>query len=96
MTSPYGLHRVREPEGVLPQQAWRLDADPTPGADEVVVDVERRESNYGVYYVYKLSPNGAFWVREEEPKYAKGDIVAARVDAKTGRAKITKQLRLGR
>jgi len=41
MTSPYGLHRVREPEGVLPQQAWRLDADPTPGADEVVVDVER-------------------------------------------------------
>lgn len=62
----------------------------------LVVDVERRESNYGVYYVYKLSPNGAFWVREEEPKYAKGDIVAARVDAKTGRAKITKQLRLGR
>jgi L-erythro-3,5-diaminohexanoate dehydrogenase len=41
MTSPYGLHRVREPEGVLPQQAWRLDPDPTPGPDEVVLDVER-------------------------------------------------------
>lgn len=41
MTSPYGLHRVREPEGVLPQQAWRLDVDPTPGTDEVVLDVER-------------------------------------------------------
>jgi L-erythro-3,5-diaminohexanoate dehydrogenase len=37
----YGLHRVLEPAGVLPQQAWRLDADPTPGPDEVVVDVER-------------------------------------------------------
>jgi L-erythro-3,5-diaminohexanoate dehydrogenase len=41
MTSPYGLHRVREPEGVLPQQAWRLDPEPTPGADELVLDVER-------------------------------------------------------
>ncbi|MGO1056250.1 L-erythro-3,5-diaminohexanoate dehydrogenase [Crossiella sp. CA198] len=30
-----------EPAGVLPQQAWRLDADPTPGPAEVVIDVER-------------------------------------------------------
>ncbi|MEV0679344.1 L-erythro-3,5-diaminohexanoate dehydrogenase [Actinosynnema sp. NPDC050436] len=41
MTSPYGLHRVVEPAGVLPQQAWRLDATPECGADEVLVDVER-------------------------------------------------------
>lgn len=41
MTSPYGLHRVLEPAGVLPQQAWRLDATPVCGPDEVVVDVER-------------------------------------------------------
>ncbi|MBW4722075.1 L-erythro-3,5-diaminohexanoate dehydrogenase [Saccharothrix obliqua] len=41
MTSPYGLHRVLEPAGVLPQQAWRLDATPECGADEVVLDVER-------------------------------------------------------
>ncbi|CCH31602.1 L-erythro-3,5-diaminohexanoate dehydrogenase [Actinosynnema sp. NPDC047251] len=41
MTSPYGLHRVVEPVGVLPQQAWRLDATPECGADEVLVDVER-------------------------------------------------------
>ncbi len=41
MTSPYGLHRVVEPAGVLPQQARRLDATPECGADEVVVDVER-------------------------------------------------------
>ncbi|TWP53676.1 L-erythro-3,5-diaminohexanoate dehydrogenase [Lentzea tibetensis] len=39
--SAYGLHRVIEPSGVLPQQAWRLDADPAPHADEVVVAVER-------------------------------------------------------
>ncbi|WP_018680848.1 hypothetical protein [Actinokineospora enzanensis] len=39
--SPYGLHRVLDPVGVLPQQARRLDPDPRPYADEVVVDVER-------------------------------------------------------
>ena len=27
-TSPLGLHRVMDPPGVLPQAAWRLDADP--------------------------------------------------------------------
>ncbi|WP_199442060.1 L-erythro-3,5-diaminohexanoate dehydrogenase [Umezawaea beigongshangensis] len=41
MSSPYGLHRVLAPAGVLPQQAERLDADPRPHRDEVVVDVER-------------------------------------------------------
>ncbi|HEU5473797.1 MAG TPA: L-erythro-3,5-diaminohexanoate dehydrogenase [Actinophytocola sp.] len=41
VSSPYGLHRVLEPAGVLPQQAWRLDPDPQPWPDEVVVDVER-------------------------------------------------------
>jgi L-erythro-3,5-diaminohexanoate dehydrogenase len=41
VSSPYGLHRVLEPHGVLPQQAWRLDPDPRPWPDEVVVDVER-------------------------------------------------------
>jgi L-erythro-3,5-diaminohexanoate dehydrogenase len=39
--SAYGLHRVVEPVGVLPQQAERLNADPTPRPDEVIVDVER-------------------------------------------------------
>lgn len=41
MTSPYGLHRVLEPAGVLPQQALRLDATPVCGPDEVLVDVTR-------------------------------------------------------
>jgi len=39
--SPVGLHRVLEPTGVLPQAAWRLDADPQLHADEVRVRVER-------------------------------------------------------
>jgi L-erythro-3,5-diaminohexanoate dehydrogenase len=39
--SPVGLHRVLEPAGVLPQAAWRLDADERVGADEVRVRVER-------------------------------------------------------
>jgi L-erythro-3,5-diaminohexanoate dehydrogenase len=40
-SSPVGLHRVLEPAGVLPQAAWRLDADPEPYADEVRIAVER-------------------------------------------------------
>ncbi len=39
--SPLGLHRVREPEGVLPQAAWRLDPDPELWPDEVRVRVDR-------------------------------------------------------
>jgi L-erythro-3,5-diaminohexanoate dehydrogenase len=41
MTSPVGLHRVLEPEGVLPQAAQRLDARPEIGPDEVRIAVER-------------------------------------------------------
>lgn len=36
-----GVHRVLEPEGVLPQAAWRLDADPRIRPDEVRVRVTR-------------------------------------------------------
>jgi L-erythro-3,5-diaminohexanoate dehydrogenase len=39
--SPVGLHRVLDPVGVLPQQAWELDAEPVPWPDEVVLDVHR-------------------------------------------------------
>jgi L-erythro-3,5-diaminohexanoate dehydrogenase len=41
MTSPVGLHRVREPRGVLPQAAQRLDTAPQIGADEVRIRVQR-------------------------------------------------------
>ena len=40
-SSPLGVHRVIEPPGVLPQAAWRLDADPAIAADEVRVRVDR-------------------------------------------------------
>lgn len=40
-SSPVGLHRVIEPEGVLPQAAWKLDADSRLWPDEVRVRVER-------------------------------------------------------
>ena len=41
MTSPVGLHRVREPAGVLPQAAWRLDPQPEIAPNEVRIRVER-------------------------------------------------------
>lgn len=39
--SPFGLHRVVEPEGVLPQAAWKLDPHAPLGPDEVRIDVQR-------------------------------------------------------
>ncbi len=36
-----GVHRVLEPQGVLPQAAWRLDPSPAIGPDEVRVRVRR-------------------------------------------------------
>jgi L-erythro-3,5-diaminohexanoate dehydrogenase len=41
MTSPVGVHRVIEPAGVLPQAAWRLDAGPVIGRDEVRISVQK-------------------------------------------------------
>lgn len=41
MTSPVGLHRVLEPNGVLPQAARRLATDPAVGLDEVRIAVEK-------------------------------------------------------
>lgn len=40
-SSTYGLHRVVEPAGVLPQQAWRLSTETRLWPDEVLLDVER-------------------------------------------------------
>jgi L-erythro-3,5-diaminohexanoate dehydrogenase len=36
-----GVHRVLNPAGVLPQAAWRVDADPAIGPDEVRIGVQR-------------------------------------------------------
>lgn len=64
--SPYGLHRVLAPAGVLPQQAERLDATPTPGPDEVIVDVERLNLDAASY-------------RQLRGAYGSGDAVRAAV-----------------
>jgi L-erythro-3,5-diaminohexanoate dehydrogenase len=41
VASPVGLHRVREPHGVLPQAALRLDNSPEIASNEVRLRVER-------------------------------------------------------
>ncbi|WIM99280.1 L-erythro-3,5-diaminohexanoate dehydrogenase [Actinoplanes oblitus] len=41
MAGSVGLNRVLEPAGVLPQAAWRLDASPRIGPDEVRIRVQR-------------------------------------------------------
>lgn len=38
--SPYGIHRVLEPRGAFPQPAWRLDNNPEPYENEILVDVQ--------------------------------------------------------
>lgn len=37
---PYGLHRVLEPEGVMPQAAWKLDNRMECHDNEILIDVE--------------------------------------------------------
>lgn len=39
--SPFGIHRVLAPPGVLPQQAERLDPSPPPVGGEALIEVER-------------------------------------------------------
>lgn len=38
--SPYGVHRVEEPKGQLPQPAWRLNNEPELWDNEILIDVE--------------------------------------------------------
>ena len=57
--SPLGLHRVLEPAGVLPQAAWRLDADPAIWPDEVRVAVERLNLDAASYRQLRESTGGS-------------------------------------
>ena len=38
---PFGSHRVVEPEGVLPQAAWKLDNTMEPWENELLIDVDK-------------------------------------------------------
>ncbi|PWI58006.1 L-erythro-3,5-diaminohexanoate dehydrogenase [Sulfoacidibacillus thermotolerans] len=40
LLDPYGLQRVLEPRGAMPQPAWKIDNTMTCGADEVLIAVE--------------------------------------------------------
>ena len=37
--SPYGIHRVIEPRGVLPQPAWKIDNSMEIFDNEILIDV---------------------------------------------------------
>ncbi|MEW2359974.1 L-erythro-3,5-diaminohexanoate dehydrogenase, partial [Spirillospora sp. NPDC029432] len=53
-----GLHRVLEPEGVLPQAARRLDTDPRIRPDEVRVRVERLNLDAASYRQLRTAHGG--------------------------------------
>jgi L-erythro-3,5-diaminohexanoate dehydrogenase len=57
--SPLGLHRVLEPAGVLPQAAWRLDADSAIWPDEVRVAVDRLNLDAASYRQLRESTGGS-------------------------------------
>jgi L-erythro-3,5-diaminohexanoate dehydrogenase len=65
--SPLGLHRVLEPEGVLPQAAARLDPRPEIWPDEVRIDVET------------LNLDAASYRQLAEKHHGDGDAVRAEV-----------------
>ncbi len=56
--SALGLHRVIEPRGVLPQAAWRLNADPAIWPDEVRVAVERLNLDAASFRQLRMSAEG--------------------------------------
>lgn len=57
----------------------------------VITEVKQKRSRYGAYSVYKLTPHGTFWLREEEPSYKGGQLVAAKKTS-TGKASKVKRL----
>lgn len=58
----------------------------------VVVGSEKKSSRYGPYTVYRLSPSGVFWTRDLPRQFRSGDLVSARVNGNSGRAKEVQKL----
>lgn len=56
--SPIGLHRVLAPVGVLPQAADRLDAQPSPLANEVLIRVRKLNLDAASYRQLHTEHNG--------------------------------------
>lgn len=54
----------------------------------VITSKERKESKYGPYVVYKLAPEGIFWIRNGTLReYEVGQLVRTTTNGKTGKAK---------
>lgn len=58
----------------------------------IVHDIRKKNSpKFGPYIVYRLVPDGVFWIRDGE-KLENGEIVAVKVNQRTGRALQVKRL----
>lgn len=57
----------------------------------IINNIDHRESKWGPYTVYRLSPKGVFWSRDVRD-LEKGTIVAVRVSSKNGKAQRIKLL----
>lgn len=55
---PYGTHRVLEPQGVLPQPAWRLDNSPEPYENEILVAAETLNIDSASFHQISESAGG--------------------------------------
>src|SRR6516225_784606 len=73
-TSPFGLHRVIEPPGVLPQAAWRLDASPAIAANEVRIRVDRLNLDAASYRQLREAYSGD----PDKTRHAVLDIITTR------------------
>ena len=57
----------------------------------IINSISHRESKWGLYTVYRLSPSGVFWSREARD-LEKGQVVAVKISDKNGKAKRIKIL----
>lgn len=65
--SPYGIHRVLEPTGVLPQAAWKVDNSPIIYDNEMLVDVRTLNIDAASFKQIRSSrPSGIAGAEEEE------------------------------
>lgn len=57
-SSPYGIHRVIEPQGVLPQGAWKIDNTMEITDNEILIDVSALNIDAASFTQIKQEANG--------------------------------------
>lgn len=72
--SPYGVHRVIEPKGTLPQAAWKIDNTMQPYDNEILIDVDILNIDAASFTQIKKAAE----LNEEKIKETMLDIVAKR------------------